>query len=347
MSRSRAERTVQRIWRGDDAMARVVRLALAPAEGLYRGIVAARGALYDAGVLPSRRPALPSISVGNLSVGGTGKTPVSAYVAARLREKGGLPAIVLRGYGGDEPLVHATLNPAIPVVVSPDRLQGVERARVLGADVAVLDDAFQHRRARRSADVVLLSAESWSDQRRLLPAGPWREPLRALRRATLAVVTRKAAGPVDASRVREAIRRAVPELPVVIVALQPGELRDSRGPGRAPLTDIVGRKVGAIAAIGYPDSFVRQLERAGAASVTPHVFPDHYEFSDADAQRLALSSSGADVVVCTLKDAVKLGPHWPAEAPRLWYVSQHTVVEQGGESLEGVLDALLAARSTY
>ena len=151
-------------------MARVARLALAPVEGLYRGIVAARGALYDVGVLPSREPALPSVSVGNLSVGGTGKTPVSAYVAARLREKGGLPAIVLRGYGGDEPLVHATLNPASPVVVSADRLEGVERARVLGADVAVLDDAFQHRRARRSADIVLVSAESWSEQRRLLPA---------------------------------------------------------------------------------------------------------------------------------------------------------------------------------
>ena len=347
MSRSRAERAVERIWRGDDAVARVARFALAPAEGLYRGIVAARGALYDAGVLPSRRPALPSISIGNLSVGGTGKTPVSAYVAGRLREKGGRPAIVLRGYGGDEPLVHATLNPAVPVVVAPDRIEGVERARVLGADVAVLDDAFQHRRARRSADIVLVSAEGWTEQRRLLPAGPWREPVRALRRATLAIVTRKAATLAEAERVRDALHRVVSNVPVAMVSLQPGDLRDSRGPASAPLSDLVGRDVHAIAAIGDPRSFVRQLERAGAARVTPHLFPDHYEFSDGDAQRLALASSGAELIVCTLKDAVKLAPHWPAEAPRLWYVSQHTAVEQGMESLDAVLDALLAARSTY
>lgn len=346
MSRSRADRAVERIWRGDDAIARAARLALAPVEGLYRGIVAARGALYDAGVLPARRTVLPSISVGNLSVGGTGKTPVSAFVAARLREKGGRPAIVLRGYGGDEPLVHATLNPGIPVVVSPDRVAGVERARVLGADVAVLDDAFQHRRAQRSADLVLVSAESWTEQRRLLPAGPWREPVRALRRATLAIVTRKAASPDAARHVMETLQRIVPSLPVASVVLQPGALHDAQGPSSAPLTELVGRSVHAIAAIGDPDSFLRQLEDAGAARVTSSIFPDHHDFSDGDAQRLALESAAAEIVVCTLKDAVKLAPHWPAGAPRLWYVSQHASVEEGKDLLDEVLDALLAARPT-
>ncbi|HEX2781559.1 MAG TPA: tetraacyldisaccharide 4'-kinase [Gemmatimonadaceae bacterium] len=338
---------MERIWRGDDMVARVARLALAPAEGLYRGVVAARGALYDLGLLPARRTALPSISVGNLSVGGTGKTPVSAHIAARLRDLGGKPAIVLRGYGGDEPLVHATLNPSVPVVVSPDRVAGVARARVLGADVAVLDDAFQHRRAQRSADIVLVSTESWTDQRRLLPAGPWREPLRALRRATLAIVTRKAASSGAAAAVSDALRRAVPSLQVAIVALLPDELRDARGTGSAPLAVLAGKNVHAIAAIADPRSFVAQLEQAGAARVTPSVFPDHYEFTDGDARRLALEAPDADIVVCTLKDAVKLAPHWPAEASRLWYVSQHVVVEQGSDLLDTVLDALLAARSTY
>jgi tetraacyldisaccharide 4'-kinase len=338
---------VERIWHGTDAVSRLARFALAPAAGLYRGIVAARGALYDLGVLPARRTVIPALSVGNLSVGGTGKTPVSAYIAARLRDRGGHPAIVLRGYGGDEPLVHATLNPDVPVVVSPNRVEGVARARVLGADVAVLDDAFQHRRADRWGDVVLVSADSWSAKQRMLPAGPWREPVRGLRRAALTIVTRKAASNGDARDVVAALRRVVPDLSTAIVWLAPGELRDARGPESRPLSDIAKRRVHVVAAIGDPGAFVRQLEIAGAASVAASIYPDHFDFSGGDATRIALESAGADFVVCTLKDAVKLAPHWPAEAPRLWYVSQHVSVEQGLEILDSLLDGLLAARATF
>ncbi len=346
-SSSSSVRVVDRIWHGRDPLAKIVRFALAPVAGLYHGIVAARGALYDVGVLPARQTVLPALSVGNLSVGGTGKTPVSAYIAARLRDRGGRPAIVLRGYGGDEPLVHATLNPDIPVVVSPDRVAGVARARVVGADVAVLDDAFQHRRADRWADVVLVSADSWSSKQRLLPAGPWREPVRGLRRAALTIVTRKAASNEEARAVVTALRATVPTLATAIVWLAPHDLRDARGPESRPLSSIAGKRLHIIAAIGDPGAFIRQLEQAGAATVTTSIFPDHHDFSGNDAARIALDSSGADLAVCTLKDAVKLAPHWPAEAPRLWYVSQHVNVEAGIESLDLLLDGLLAARSTF
>lgn len=341
-----AVNVVERIWHGSDALSRIARLALVPAAGVYAGIVAARGLLYDAGVLPARRTVLPALSVGNLSVGGTGKTPVSAFIAARLRDRGGRPAIVLRGYGGDEPLVHATLNPDIPVVVSPDRVAGVARARVLGADVAVLDDAFQHRRADRWGDVVLVSADSWSAKQRLLPAGPWREPVRGLRRAALTIVTRKAASNEEARRVVAALRATVPTLATAVVWLAPGELRDARGPESRPLAAVAGKRLHIIAAIGDPGAFIRQLEQAGASTVTSSVFPDHHDFTASDASRIALETAGADLVVCTLKDAVKLAPHWPAEAARLWYVSQHVIVEVGLESLDLLLDGLLAARST-
>jgi tetraacyldisaccharide 4'-kinase len=342
-----ATNVVDRIWHGTDPVSRLARLALAPAAGLYRGIVAARGALYDLGVLPARRTVLPALSVGNLSVGGTGKTPVSAYIAARLRDRGGHPAIVLRCYGGDEPLVHATLNPDIPVVVSADRVAGVAKARVLGADVAVLDDAFQHRRADRWGDVVLVSADSWSAKQRLLPAGPWREPVRGLRRAALTIVTRKAASSEDARDVVAALRATVPSLATAIVWLSPGRLRDARGPEARPLADIDGKRIHVIAAIGDPVAFVRQLEMAGATTVTMSLFPDHYDFTANDASRIALETGGAEFVVCTLKDAVKLAPHWPVEAARLWYVSQHVNVEQGLDTLDQLLDGLLAARSTF
>ncbi|HEX5971196.1 MAG TPA: tetraacyldisaccharide 4'-kinase, partial [Gemmatimonadaceae bacterium] len=140
------DRWPERVWYDRSLASRLARGALAPAGWLYAGATTVRNRLYDAGVLRSRAPSLPVLAVGNLSVGGTGKTPVAAWAAARLLEAGAHPAIVLRGYGGDEPLVHQQLNPAAVVVADADRLRGVDRARAAGADCAILDDAFQHRR---------------------------------------------------------------------------------------------------------------------------------------------------------------------------------------------------------
>lgn len=344
MPRNGRRGLAERVWSGTSVLARTARLALAPFEGAYRGLVALRGGLYDVGLLPSRATALPAISIGNLSVGGTGKTPFAAHVAAELRERGARPAIVLRGYGGDEPLVHATLNPGVPVVVSADRVAGVARARILGADVAVLDDAFQHRRAQRLVDVVLVSADRWTDARRLLPAGPWRESARALRRATMAVVTRKAASPEDAERVREALIAVAPSLPVAVAHLMAGELRQAAGPGSQPVSTLQGARVHVIAAIGDPTAFLRQLEASGAIVAGTAIYPDHHPFTENEVTRIALGAGDAALVLCTLKDAVKIAPHWPAGAARLWYVSQQVVVEREAGALSALLDGLLAAR---
>src|SRR5919205_723592 len=124
---------VERVWFGDDLLARAARDALLPGEILYGAVIGLRKALYDSGILTTHKPALPTVSVGNLTVGGTGKTPVAAWIATELIERGERPAIVLRGYGEDEPLVHARLNPTIPVIVSADRASGIVNARVAGA----------------------------------------------------------------------------------------------------------------------------------------------------------------------------------------------------------------------
>src|SRR5687768_3793081 len=336
---------VERIWRGEDAGAVIGRAALAPAEALYAGIVALRGAMYGTGLLRSHELALPSVSVGNLSVGGTGKTPVAAWIAAELISRGARPAIVLRGYGDDEPLVHATLNPSVPVIVSPDRVRGVERASVVGADVAVLDDAFQHRRARRSADIVLISADGWPKRVRLLPAGPWREPLRALGRASLVIVTRKAASAEDAAVVVAAVARAAPRLSVATMHLRADALRGAGHPGERALASLAGLDVQAIAAIGDPHAFVQQLEAAGAR-VRPAIFADHHAYTVADAERIALEGARADLSVCTLKDAVKLAHLWPRAAAPLWYVSQRVSVERGAVAIASLLDSLVAMRNS-
>ena len=336
---------VERLWSGEGAGPWLGRAALAPAEAIYSGVIAIRGAMYGAGLLRSYELALPAVSVGNLSIGGTGKTPISAWIAGQLALRQARPAIVLRGYGDDEPLVHSTLNPSVPVIVAPDRVEGVTRARVLGADVAVLDDAFQHRRARRTADIVLLSADRWPHRRiRLLPAGPWRESLRALRRASLAIVTRKAVSAGEAAAVEAAVRDAAPGLPVAVAHLAADGLRGAGHPGQRDLASIDGSAVQAIAAIGDPSAFLRQLEAAGAR-VTPVILPDHHAYTVTDAERIALDGARADLSVCTLKDAVKLAPLWPRVAAPLWYVSQRVVIERGEDAVSALLDALVLARS--
>jgi tetraacyldisaccharide 4'-kinase len=335
---------MERLWFGDDVWARTGRLVLAPFEGIYGAVVRARGMLYDAGVLRALPTAVPAISVGNLSVGGTGKTPVAAWLASELAARGAHPAIVLRGYGEDEPLVHRVINPGVPVVVAPDRVDGSVRARAAGADVVVLDDAFQHRHARRAADVVLLSADRWTAAPHLLPAGPYREPMRALRRASLIIITRKAED-LSASEMASAeALRAAPLVPQAWVRLAPDALLSIDEAGRQPLTALDGRDVHVLAAIGDPGAFVRQLEQLGAR-VTATIYPDHHHFSDDEIASFARRMTAGAVAVCTLKDAVKVRGRWPREAPTLWYVSQHVIVERGWERVEQALATVLDARA--
>ena len=339
-------RRLEHLWWGTGLGARAARAALLPASLLYRVATAVHAGLYRTGLRRAHALTLPAISVGNLTVGGTGKTPIAAWIASTLTRQGAHPAIVMRGYGEDEPLVHERLNPEVPVVVSPDRVRGAERASTLGADIVVLDDAFQHRRAARNADLVLLSADRWTSAPRLLPAGPWRESLSALRRASMVLVTRKAASPATASAVADTIRHRFPGVPVGVAALVLQELRSVAGESTMPLEALAGARVLAIVAIGDPSAFLRQLA-ATDATVRAAVFPDHHAYTHAEVARLASMMAAGEIAVCTLKDAVKLTPHWPREAPPLWYVSQTVRVEEGRDALDALLTRVLAARPVH
>jgi len=336
---------VERIWQGAGPSARLTRALLAPAGRAYGAIASVRNALYDRGLLRSRTPALPVLSVGNLSVGGTGKTPLSAWAAARLAAMGRRPAIVLRGYGDDEPLVHAKLNPEVLVVTDADRVRGVERARELGADCAILDDGFQHRRIRRSADWVLVAAEQWHDGLRLLPAGPLRESPASLGRADVLIVTRKSASPDQADAVASRLGRWLPDGGAIAVChLAPYAIVDVSTAHREPLGWLAGRDLTAVAAVGAPDAFFAQITAQGA-TLDPYPFPDHHAFDARDVERIVRSGERRGGVICTLKDAVKLAPLWPRAGPTLWYVSQRAVVERGGAALDASLESMLAARA--
>ena len=323
---------IEALWTRDGAGAR----ALAPLSWLFGAATALRNAAYDRGFLRAHPLGLPTISVGNLSVGGTGKTPMAAWVAQQMIVRGLRPAILLRGYGADEPMVHQRLTPDALVVVDPDRVRGAAKAIVLGAQVLVLDDAFQHRHARRDLDIVLVAAEQ-GGSRRLLPAGPYREPASALGRAHALVVTRKRASIDRAVAVAAQWASASPSCVVAIAGLAPADLARVGGAERLPVSALRGQQVLAVSAIGLPAAFEGQLSDLGAR-VTSLAFADHHAFTDADVALLATRAANADRAVCTLKDAVKLEGRWPREGPALWYLSQAVTIERGA----GELDHLLA-----
>lgn len=330
---------VNSLWYGDAAAARVGRALLAPLAKMFETVATRRARAYDGGARSVVASPIPAISVGNLTVGGTGKTPFAAMLVARLRALGRHPALVMRGYGGDEPTLHEWLNPGVPVFADPDRARAIALAAESGADVAVLDDAFQHRRARRDLDIVLVSVERWRDDLRLLPAGPLREPLTALRRAGLVVLTVKSATAEATARVRTAVSAIAPGVPLSVATFTLDALHSvdaDAGDASLPLTSLRAADVLAVAAIGDPASFFAQLEGAGAR-VTRVTYGDHHAYTAREAEQLAALGRNHKYVVTTAKDAVKLRRVWPANAPRPWYVSQAVAVSDGASLLDAAL----------
>src|SRR6184192_959087 len=332
------------VW-GSAPAARVVRLALMPLALAYDAIVRVRAQAYRCGVLRAKRLFLPTVAVGNLSVGGTGKTPLAAWIARHYVGRGRTPGILLRGYGADEPLVHRRLVPEGVVVADRDRAAGAQQARAAGADVLVLDDAFQLLCVARDLNVAVVSAESATASRWQLPAGPWREGWDALGRADVIVVTRKRAAPDSAAalarRLDERREAGKGRPPLVCVAhLAVSHLEGMRSGARVALPLLGGRRVLAAAGIAEPRSFATQLRRLGAI-VQLQAYQDHHAYDRADIARLVQRSAGADYVVVTEKDAVKLRGRWPADAPEPLVAGLAVQWERNGHMLEQALDAVL------
>lgn len=336
-------RWIPRWWRRETNQAgRALYHALAPAETVFAAITTLRDAGYSRGWLRSTRAPIPVVSIGNLGVGGAGKTPFSAWVAGRLATMGAKPAIVMRGYGADEVEVHRELNPDIPVFASPRRIRGVEAAARHGCDVAVLDDAFQHRAIERDVDIVLVSAESWTAKRHLLPRGPWRERGRALARADLVVVTRKSATTRAAADVAADCRALAPGASIAICHLVPTRLLPFAG-GELPLGWLENRAVLAVASLADPEPFLLQIREAGADAELL-AFPDHHRFSARDLREIVARAAGRPIV-CTRKEAVKLRPLVLESADRegmeMVTVDQGVVVQSGAVSIHACLERVL------
>jgi tetraacyldisaccharide 4'-kinase len=300
------------------------------AAGGYRGLLGTRDWLYARGVLKCRRLDCPVVSVGNLTVGGTGKTPAVELATRTLLDLGHRPAVVSRGYGrrthgiqivadaasirldaeegGDEPFLLARRLPGVPVVVGSNRFDAARHAiERFGVSAIVLDDGFQHRTLAKDVEIVMARARAPWGNGRLIPGGPLREPLSALRRAALIVVT-GARGPDDVREVAATAHTYAPGTPVLPARHVPTECWEAGSMKDVPLATLRDRRLFGFAGIGAPDGFRRTLEETGVVEAGFARFADHHWYSREELHTLGAraADSGAEALVTTEKDWVRL-----------------------------------------
>jgi tetraacyldisaccharide 4'-kinase len=320
----------------------VQRLGLRLAAVPYGLAVRLRNYLYDRGWKRVERAPVPVVSVGNLSVGGTGKTPCVEYVASFYRRLDRRVAILSRGYGGgdgrnDEALLLEDNLPDVPHLQGPDRAELARTAvEELDSEVLVLDDGFQHRRLARDLDVVLLDATAPWGYGGLLPRGLLREPPGSLRRAGLVVLTRcdQVGGDTRVS-LREQVRRLAPAAPVAEATHRPEGLVNGER-AEEGLALLRGRPLAAFCGVGNPASFRRTLADLGGDVRAFRVYPDHHAYTREDVAGLdawARGLSADAVLVTTQKDLVKLRLTRLGERP-LWALRVRLHFESGRDEFE-------------
>ncbi|HUB26623.1 MAG TPA: tetraacyldisaccharide 4'-kinase [Tepidisphaeraceae bacterium] len=293
-----------------------LRAMLTAAEVPYSGIMRVRNGLYDLKILRARRLPRPTISIGNLTTGGTGKTPLVCWLATELRARGRRPAVLMRGYHSngrqsDEAKLIAQFIPAESVIANPNRIAGAASAleKQPQTDLFLLDDSMQHRRAGRDVEIVLISAvEPWG-YGHVLPRGLLREPISGLARADAIVLTHiSEVSPFKLLAIKGTVRQYNGEAPIFSADhMLTGLL--SAGGEELPLTTLADRKYFIACAIAQPVSFLQGLKRYGEGCVGHQIFPDHYAFEESDVAELrkAAKEAGATAIIVTEKDWTKLG----------------------------------------
>ena len=332
-----------------------LRAALLPLDALalvYGAAARANRALHARGWLRRERLGCRVLSVGNPGVGGSGKTPATAFLARELRRRGHRVAIASRGYrrrgreavvvvsdgrhvlstveeAGDEPMLLAAHAPSVPVLVASHRALAGQRAIAsFGCDVLILDDGFHHFALERDLDLLVLDGRFGLGNAKVFPRGPLREPLASLRLAdAIGVVD----GPLP-PRDEERLRRFAPAARRFAARRAPVGLRPLAGGAKQPAALLAGREVGVLSGIARPGALRRSVEALGAAVVAEWSFPDHHRYRPRDLAGLAKQ---APLWITTEKDALKIQPAWTAGAPVLVLV-----IELEVEGAEALLDWL-------
>lgn len=327
-----------------------------PLAFVYRCVIGLRNRAYDLGVFKVFYVEAKVISVGNLSVGGTGKTPATIFLAKKLQARGYRIAILSRGYGrttrgpvlvsdgnkrlcrvneaGDEPSLMALRLSGVPILVDSDRVRGARQLIAQFApEIILLDDGFQHRRLARAIDIVLIDPHHYRRNPGLLPAGPYREPVASLQRAHLVWVVAQAAG--DSAMAGEVSDRIKSCFAGVVSSAQicPSGIWDPHQEALHPMEILQNAQVFALAAIGQPEKFRDLILRANAELVHYEIKRDHHHYSqdDVDAVASAFSRSRAQYFLTTMKDWVKLSEftifaELPVLIPEICFSPENTAI---------------------
>jgi tetraacyldisaccharide 4'-kinase len=336
----------------------------------YRIALATRDRAYRWGLLSTGRLSCPVISVGNITLGGSGKTPLVELVVQSLLEAGVAPAVVSRGYGrntrgahivadrrgvqlspraaGDEPVLLAERLPGVAILVGENRLEAGQLAvEACAAGAVVLDDGFQHRTLTKDLEIVAINGRApWGNQR-LFPRGMLREPLSALHRADLLVAT----NPPQASDVDslERVARRYTRAPLLVARYEIADARNANGDGVLHVGALEGCRLLAFAGVGSPKGFAETLASARVRSAGLVEYPDHHWYTEADLRELDAQARGlgAEGLITTEKDWMRLRGLDRPRGP-LWVLSVRLVLESGREILSDALGRVLraAARSS-
>ena len=305
--------------------------AMLPISWAYGAATERRNRRFDSGAVRAERLPRPVVSIGNITVGGTGKTPMAILVARGLLARGFRPAVLSRGYGGrrsgsgnvvsdgrqillsaaeggDEPALMAANLSGVPVITGPERvISGRLAIDKFAADVLVLDDGFQHRRLARDVDILMIDGQNPFGNRQLLPAGPLREdPRTALDRADIVVKTVVEKLPKSLSV--DDSTAALPRRPVFRAAYEATGLYPGDGGEALPPEILQDKKILAFTAIAAPEKFQATLEAMGARIIKFLAFPDHYFYKEGDVRKIAGAATrqAVEMIVTTEKDGVKL-----------------------------------------
>ncbi len=338
------------------------RLGLAALSAPYELVMRANLGIYERGLKAHTEPALPIVSVGNITLGGTGKTTTTRRLVRDLLAGGVRPGIVLRGHkrstqdatgapwqlvsdgnqllidpevAGDEATMLAETAPGAPIAVGKRRERVVELLAEAGAQVAVLDDGFQYFRMKRAVDLVLVDATFDLSTARVFPAGHLREPLDHLKRATHVLITHADLGREEhLERTRQVLARHAPEAPVMLSRHAPSGVYALDAPQDIlPAEELRGMRVLAMCAVGNPQSFADLLGQLGAEVGGRAYFPDHHAYEPEDWARARdiIADGEFDAIVVTEKDAVKL-PGAPDDLPPVLAVAVDLSIMKGEES---------------
>lgn len=309
---------------------------------LYGAVMRVRNLAYDRGWKPSYDVGVPVISVGNITMGGAGKTPLVVYIAREIIKAGGTPVVLLRGYmqkdrssaDSDEAELIRRKVPGVAVITGADR---VERARAYlkedQCDVFILDDAFQHRRIKRQLDIVAIDSLNPFGNGQVIPRGILREPLRGLGRADLAVATRCDLNAGALAQIENSVKQNGIQAPLIHTVHRAESFVNVHSGEKFPSDRFAAKSAVAFCGIGNPDGFRRTLNALQVDVRHFAAFPDHHRYTAGDFKVLAANKTGthSDVFVTTLKDAVKLTAVEGFPLDQVYYLDIEIEVTHGQE----------------